>query len=346
MTSRQTGRRLRRMTGQRSRVRAEKRKASGETRRFVQLMACGGIFVFLVAAKLLLPARMAEFNERLSVLMAQNVDVQAVFSAVGRAFSGEDPAGAAEEVYEAVFHPQTQPAVKNRPLRLHDGGALETLRLHRPAPPESPEPENSAAPEDTPGSLPEDSPATADTSGSLPEDSLTTEDTPDSLPEDPGGAEPDPANMAYVLYSEENLPEGVSMEQAILDFDYTTPVMGVLTSDFGYREHPIEGEERFHYGIDLAANSGTEIDCFADGTVTAAGESSSYGKYCIVGHAGGYSTLYAHCSRIVVTSGTPVSRGQKIAEVGETGMATGPHLHFELHQDGGYLNPIYYVSTQ
>ena len=142
------------------------------------------------------------------------------------------------------------------------------------------------------------------------------------------------------------LPEGVSMEQAILDFDYTTPVMGVLTSDFGYREHPIEGEERFHYGIDLAANSGTEIDCFADGTVTAAGESSSYGKYCIVGHAGGYSTLYAHCSRIVVTSGTPVSRGQKIAEVGETGMATGPHLHFELHQDGGYLNPIYYVSTQ
>lgn len=333
MTSRQTGRRLRKITGQGNKGRlrrtagqSEKRKASGETRRFVQLIACGGIFVFLVAAKLLLPARMAEFNERLSVLMAQNMDVQAVFSAVGRAFSGEDPAEAAEEVYKAVFHPQAQPAVKNRTLRLHDGGALATLQLHRGTEdlPESAEPEDNAAPEDTPEPVPEDE---------------------DGTKSDPEPAE-DPANMAYVLYSEENLPEGVSMEQAILDFDYTTPVMGVLTSDFGYREHPIEGEERFHYGIDLAANSGTEIDCFADGTVTAAGESSSYGKYCIVGHAGGYSTLYAHCSRIVVTSGTPVSRGQKIAEVGETGMATGPHLHFELHQDGGYLNPIYYVSTQ
>ncbi len=103
MTSRQTGRRLRKITGQGNKGRlrrtagqSEKRKALGETRRFVQLIACGGIFVFLVAAKLLLPARMAEFNERLSVLMAQNMDVQAVFSAVGRAFSGEDPAEAAE----------------------------------------------------------------------------------------------------------------------------------------------------------------------------------------------------------------------------------------------------------
>ena len=246
MTSRQTGRRLRKITGQGNKGRlrrtagqSEKRKASGETRRFVQLIACGGIFVFLVAAKLLLPARMAEFNERLSVLMAQNMDVQAVFSAVGRAFSGEDPAEAAEEVYEAVFHPQAQPAVKNRTLRLHDGGALATLQLHRGTEdlPEAAEPEDNAAPEDTPEPVPEDE---------------------DGTKSDPEPAE-DPANMAYVLYSEENLPEGVSMEQAILDFDYTTPVMGVLTSDFGYREHPIEGEERFHYGIDLAANSGTEI---------------------------------------------------------------------------------------
>lgn len=333
MTSRQTGRRLRKMTGQgnRVRVRGEKRQAAMETRRFVQLIACGGIFVFLVAAKLLLPARMAEFNERLSAVMAQNMDVQAVFSAVGRAFSGEDPADAVEEVYEAVFRPQAQPAVKNRTLRLHDGGALTTLQLHR-GPENLPEPDGSAVPEDSPDAVPEEGTDTAL------EEAGNTESEQDP-PEDP-------ANMAYVLYSKENLPEGVNMEQAILDFDYTTPVMGVLTSDFGYREHPIEGEERFHYGIDLAAESGTEIDCFADGTVTAAGESSSYGKYCIVGHPGGYSTLYAHCSRIVVTSGSPVSRGQKIAEVGQTGAATGPHLHFELHQDGCYLNPIYYVSTQ
>ena len=148
-----------------------------------------------------------------------------------------------------------------------------------------------------------------------------------------------------MLYSNQNLPESVSLEQAILDFDYCTPVSGALSSGFGYRDHPIEGEERFHYGVDLAANTGTEVDCFADGTVTAVGESSSYGKYCMVAHEGGYSTLYAHCSRITASSGSAVRRGEKIAEVGETGFATGPHLHFELQKDGVYLNPIYYVSV-
>ena len=75
------------------------------------------------------------------------------------------------------------------------------------------------------------------------------------------------------------------------------------------------------------------------------GESSSYGKYCIVAHEGGYSTLYAHCSRVTASSGASVEEGEKIGEVGETGIATGPHLHFELQRDGVYLNPIYYVSA-
>ena len=151
--------------------------------------------------------------------------------------------------------------------------------------------------------------------------------------------------MDLVLYSDEDLPENVSMRQSILGFDHETPVKGVLSSNFGYREHPVEGEERFHYGVDLAADTGTAIACFADGTVTAVGESSSYGKYCTVTHANGCTTLYAHCSRISVSSGAAVKVGEKLGEVGETGMATGPHLHFELQKDGVYLNPIYYVET-
>lgn len=82
--------------------------------------------------------------------------------------------------------------------------------------------------------------------------------------------------MDLVLYSDEDLPENVSMRQAILGFDHETPVKGVLSSNFGYRDHPLEGTERFHYGVDLAADTGTAIACFADGTVTAVGESSSY----------------------------------------------------------------------
>lgn len=332
MTSRQTGRRIVSMTQRRSaprRVQSGARRGKSEPlapkdlRLLLRTVACGGIFVALVAAKLLLPARMAVFNEKLSAAMERNMDVQAVFSAVGRTFSGEGVNSVAE-LYQEVFRPQdTDPqaasdlqaedppqaelsltAGKTTTVRLLDGAALEVLRRYR-----------------------------------------TDAAKPSSAPETAPGETTDASDLAYILYSQENLPERVSMEQSILGFDYCVPVQGVISSDFGYREHPMEGEERFHYGVDLAADTGTEVNCFADGTVTAVGESSSYGRYCVVAHEGAYSTLYAHCSRITVSSGAAVHRGQKIAEVGETGMATGPHLHFELQRQGTYLNPVYYVAA-
>ena len=118
-----------------------------------------------------------------------------------------------------------------------------------------------------------------------------------------------------------------------------------MTSPFGWRDDPNGAGECFHYGMDIAGEEGASVACFADGTVTAVGESSSYGKYCTVTHANGCATLYAHCGRISVPSGAAVKKGEKLGEVGETGMATGPHLHFELQKDGVYLNPIYYVET-
>lgn len=322
MTSRQTGRRIssiaseqrRRTAGRGGTRQSPQRKdaplSPGERRHLIQLVACGGIFVFLVVAKLLAPARMERVNAVLSGALRKNVDVQAVFSAVGKAFSG-DAANALEEVYQTVFHPEeTEKSLEvSAALPPIKGNAMDTLRKYRSIPEKTSEKQEASTHEET---------AT--------EEKKTVSD------------------LAYILYSDQNLPENVSMEQAVLGFDYCAPVSGTLTSGFGYRDHPVEGEERFHYGVDLAANTGTEVDCFADGSVTAVGESSSYGKYCIVAHRDGYSTLYAHCSRITVSSGTAVTEGQKIAEVGETGMATGPHLHFELHQDNMYLNPIYYVS--
>ena len=82
---------------------------------------------------------------------------------------------------------------------------------------------------------------------------------------------------------------------------------------------------------------------FADGEVYATGESITLGNYIMIQHANGYITLYAHCSKVVATSGA-IAMGQKIAEVGHTGQVTGPHLHFELHDGDLYLNPIYYVE--
>ena len=153
---------------------------------------------------------------------------------------------------------------------------------------------------------------------------------------------PDP--QTPILYTGQNLPENVGMQQVLLNFDYQCPVQGALTSGFGYRQHPIDGVARFHYGVDIAAETGTAIVCFADGVVTATGESTSFGKYCTVEHGGGFTTLYAHCSRVTAVSGASVRMGDKLAEVGATGQATGPHLHFALQREGIYLNPVYYLA--
>ena len=320
MTSRQAGKRLSSVAKD-QKIRSARRGRTGKRKeplppkeqgQLIRLVICGGIFVLLVGAKLALPAKMESFNARLSELLSSNMDVQAVFSAVGRGFSG-DTDNAAEEVYQAVFHPEEARETAAALPMPQETPALDMLREY----------ENTAPIGET---QPEEQPAEAQTAEEqAPQAEIST--------------------LAYVLYSDKNLPEDVSLEQVILDFDYCTPVCGTISSPFGYREHPVEGEERFHYGVDLAADTGTTVSCFADGTVTAVGESSSYGKYCIVTHSGGYTTLYAHCSHITVSSGAEVARGAKIAEVGETGMATGPHLHFELHQNGAYLNPIYYVSS-
>jgi len=133
--------------------------------------------------------------------------------------------------------------------------------------------------------------------------------------------------------------------QRVLNLDYGDPVpSGQITSLFGARNDPLGADTRFHYGLDIAGEEGTVISAFADGTVTALGNSTELGKYVTVAHDGGYSTLYAHCAKITASDGQQVKRGDPIAEMGDTGRATGFHLHFELHQDNTYLNPIYYVT--
>ena len=120
--------------------------------------------------------------------------------------------------------------------------------------------------------------------------------------------------------------------------------MGVLTSGFGLREHPIDGETKPHEGIDLAAEIGTEVLAFADGTVDYIGESPAYGMYLQLRHENGVTTFYAHCSELCVQKGQKVSMGDVVAKVGDTGNTTGPHLHFELKRDGEFLDPQPYID--
>ena len=139
-------------------------------------------------------------------------------------------------------------------------------------------------------------------------------------------------------------PEKAAAEQRVLGFDYASPLAGEVTSPFGWREHPNTGREAFHYGVDIAAEEGADVCCFADGTVGAVGDSVELGNYLTVHHENGVLTLYGHLSRVTVTSGDKVSRSDKLGEAGHTGNATGTHLHFELRDGEVYLNPEYYLS--
>ena len=146
-------------------------------------------------------------------------------------------------------------------------------------------------------------------------------------------------------FSDRALPTNVSYDIPELPFAAVTPVAGYTSSGFGYRLHPIQNAVKFHYGTDFAADAGTEIRAFADGTVLAAGEDAGYGNYVKLDHGGGFVTLYGHCSALLVSAGETVTAGQTIARVGATGQATGPHLHFELIREGVYLNPEFYLAV-
>lgn len=134
-------------------------------------------------------------------------------------------------------------------------------------------------------------------------------------------------------------------------FAWPLPYSGVyLSSYYGYRYHPIDGDYRYHSGIDISMGDayGKNIIATKDGTVVLSSlESESgtgYGNYIIIDHGGGYSSLYGHCSELLVSEGQHVSRGQIIARVGSTGWSTGPHLHFEIRYNGDTVDPMDYVN--
>jgi murein DD-endopeptidase MepM/ murein hydrolase activator NlpD len=125
------------------------------------------------------------------------------------------------------------------------------------------------------------------------------------------------------------------------------PTQGWLSSAFSsMRAHPILHVARPHEGIDVTAPSGTPIEAPAAGSVTDAGWESGYGNTVTIDHGYGITTKFAHASKILVRQGQRVSRGQRIALVGNSGLATGPHLHYEVHVNGRPVDPLRYVLPQ
>jgi murein DD-endopeptidase MepM/ murein hydrolase activator NlpD len=124
---------------------------------------------------------------------------------------------------------------------------------------------------------------------------------------------------------------------------FVFPANANISSGFGNRIHPILGYSRFHAGIDFAASHGSTIRAADSGRVLFSGWYGGYGQAVIIDHGNGISTLYAHASRLFVKEGQTVQQGQPIAAVGSTGLSTGPHLHFEVRQNGNPVNPMAYL---
>lgn len=279
-----------------------------ERRRLIQLVVCLGLFLVVFFGKGRLP------DEMLDSLQA-NTDFKAAFSALGKALSdrksvtevfGALVTGSLDDGQEHVQAEYPLPAGSSAALVMERIPDRDMI-LARLGIEAGPEPENDSRDADAEASAP------------LPEQTAE--------------------------YTGPALPEGATMDYQDLGIpDHVTPVTGELTSAYGYRDHPVNGTYAFHSGVDLAANLGTPVAAFASGTVDYVGESEAYGLYIQLRHENDVTTFYCHCSELCARKGERVSVGQTIAKVGDTGNATGAHLHLEIKKNGVQLNPAYYIE--
>jgi murein DD-endopeptidase MepM/ murein hydrolase activator NlpD len=124
------------------------------------------------------------------------------------------------------------------------------------------------------------------------------------------------------------------------------PVQGRLSSSYGYRDHPVYEERKFHTGVDLSVPPGTAVKATADGIVSFAGWTENSGIVVVAEHGHGFSTAYAHNRKALVRVGQRIARGDVIAMSGSTGVSTGPHVHYEIWKNGRHTNPAKFLARR
>lgn len=146
---------------------------------------------------------------------------------------------------------------------------------------------------------------------------------------------PNTGTLKTPSYFRSGYQKRASTGESSANGDLVMPVSGEVTSTFGARVHPVSGEVREHQGVDLAAPEGSPVRAARAGRVSFAGEFGDYGNLVVVTHDDGSSAYYGHLETMNVSAGQNVSQGQGLATVGQTGLTTGPHLHFEIRDSSG-----------
>ncbi len=147
------------------------------------------------------------------------------------------------------------------------------------------------------------------------------------------------------INSEQNIVQNTVPNEELKKMIWPLPSSTTISSPFGTRKHPILKTEHKHNGIDIPATIDSSIIASADGVVIYSEEDTDYGKTIKIEHKDGIVTMYAHCNELLVNKDQKVKAGEEIAKVGNTGHATGPHLHFEIRKEKEPVNPLDYVSN-
>lgn len=308
-------------------------------RRLLQLAVCLALFFALFVGKGVFPRQLETLQGSLTELIRSDTDFRSAFSALGEALSEGTPVlENLEQFCITVFAPQSDERTAEDRNSLAEPTEVMAHGMSFQT---------------------GETPALAQAAYYLRMESLPQDWIPASLAEPEQPPEPEPPaeeaeqpavpTLGTVVmqadYTGTPLPEHYTMDRISLGAMVTvTPLSGHLRSEYGYRDHPIDGTYKFHGGIDIGGQTGDPIAAFADGTVAYVGEGDSYGKYLQLDHGNGVKSFYAHCSDVCVRKGQTVKAGETIAKVGSTGSATGPHLHLELTYQGTHLNPADYVD--
>ena len=298
----------------------------------IQLIVCLFILLAAAALRLLFPETVSKLRDGVSHLICGDVDYQAAFETVGKGLSGDLQMGEALKeagIYAFGYSSEDETQVFSGSSRKDttetEASASDTAGT------------TTAASQGSKATTAGASDTSADTAQPETEESTVSDE------EEKTEAVAEAFKERQADYTDLPVPTSVTYDYVPIGLDCATPLVGAVSSGFGYREHPDTKTIKFHYGTDITADAGSVITAFADGTVTGCGNDSDLGLYMVIRHDGGVVTEYGHCSKLLVTEGSEVKEGDPIAVVGTTGNATGICLHFMILVNGEYVNPEYYI---